>query len=54
MDRLDGMLKRYPELGRKKRVRVLALMAEYIPGDRVMKMVNRNTAGCAIGKQEDS
>jgi len=53
MDRLDEMLKRYPELGRKKRVRVLALMAEYIPADRIDKMLGRNmplSGSCALAR----
>ena len=47
---LDAVEMRLAELAQG----TAGMMAEYIPGDRVMRMVNRNTAGCAIGKQGDS
>lgn len=42
MTKLDAMLKRYPIMGRRKRKRVLVLMAEYIPQYSVERVLNRN------------
>ena len=39
---LDTMLKRYPVMGRRKRERVLVLMAEYIPQCSIERVIDRN------------
>lgn len=40
--KLDDALRRYHKLGWKKRRRLLVLIAEYVPQDRVEHVLDRN------------
>lgn len=40
--RLDKMLKRYHEMGWKKRRRMLKLIAEYVPQDKIEHVLDKS------------
>ena len=40
--RLDEMLKRYHEMGRKKRTRIMSMISEYVPQDRIERVLDRS------------